>query len=239
MYKSLLNLQNLTCFFYSTTPKILFKDLKKFLKNRIYVGHMPTKQHEKHPLLGAHGLCQDGQTLLLHFYQVQFILHGITGNDDHTNNNNKYTQLHQTLNKSGSELKQVKPTEKEKLDRNCFYIVHILQYYVLNCATNNVANTKKMPSGIYKTDCQVNTKDNSKFDVGRINSIFRGESIVYYALFHYPLFIICHPLTLILLVSPHSHHVNIWNTPYLITHVSTYAGTLQLPTTTSSIRKHP
>ena len=115
---------------------------------------MPTKQHEKHPLLGAHGLCQDGQTLLLHFNQVPFILHGITGNDDHTNN--KYKQLQQALNKSGSALKQAKPTEEEKLDRNCFYTVHILQYYALNCATNNVANTKNMPSGIYKTDCQVN-----------------------------------------------------------------------------------
>ena len=59
------------------------------------------------------------------------------------------------------------------------------------------------------------------------------------SLFHYPLFIICHPLTLILLVSPHSHQVSIWNTPYLITHVSTYAGTLQLPATTSSRCKYP
>ena len=108
--------------------------------------------------------------------QVPFILHGITGNDDHTNN--KYKQLQQALNKSGSALKQAKPTEEEKLDRNCFYTVHILQYYALYCATNTVANTKNMPSGIYKTDCQVNTKDNSKFDVERINAIFSGESIV-------------------------------------------------------------
>ena len=164
---------------------------------------MPTKQHEKHPLLGAHGLCQDDQTLLLHFNQVPFILHGITGNDDHTNN--KYKQLQQALNKSGAELKQAKPTEEEKLDRNYFYTVHILQYYALNCATNNFANTKNLPTGIYKTDCQVNTKDNSKFDVVMVNSIFRGESIVYYT-FIIPLSTIHHlPST----------HVNVFDfTPF-------------------------
>ena len=118
MYKSLLNTQNLTCFLFPQPQKILFTDLKKCLSNRIYVGHMPMKQYEKHPLLGAHGLCQDGQMLLLHFNPVPFILHGITGNDDHTNN--RYKQLQQALNKSGSESKQLKPTEEDKLDRNCF-----------------------------------------------------------------------------------------------------------------------
>ena len=137
---------------------------------------MPTKQHEKHPLLGEHGLCHHGTaTLLLHFNQLPFILHGVTGNDDRTRN--KYQKIMQELNRIGAKLKQAKPTDKEKMDRNCFIIVHILQYHALNCATNNVANTKNMPTCYYKTDCQINLKDKSKFDVGRINSIFRGECI--------------------------------------------------------------
>ena len=79
------------------------------------------------------------------------------------------------MNKSGAKLKHDKSMEKEKIDRNSFYIVHILQYYALNCATDNVTNTKNMPIGVYKTDCQINLKDESKFDVRRIESIFRGE----------------------------------------------------------------
>ena len=92
------------------------------MKKFIYVGYMHTKQHEKHLLLGARGLWQDSQMLLLHFNQLSFLLNGITGNDDHTNN--KFKQLQQELNKSGAELEQEKPTEKENFDRNCFYIVH-------------------------------------------------------------------------------------------------------------------
>ena len=90
---------------------------------------MPTKQHEKHPLLGAHVLCQDGQMLLLHFNQLPFILHGITGNDDHTNN--KYKKLHQKMNKSGAKLKHAKPIGEI---RSCKNIAHSFIHFMGNPA---------------------------------------------------------------------------------------------------------
>ena len=63
------------------------------------------------------------------------------------------------------------------MERNCFFFLHVLQYYALNCATNNVVNTKNMSTGCYKIDCQINKKDKSKFDIGRINFVFEGEFI--------------------------------------------------------------
>jgi len=142
------------------------------------VENSSSKIHEKHPLLGTHSSCHDGEALLCHLNQISFLLLGVTASDDQTKE--KFDNIVCKLDRSGDKLKQDKPTDNAKLQRNCFLILHYLQFFALDSATNNVANTNNMPASHNKLDCQFTKKHKVKFDVERINAIFKGE----YPFFH-------------------------------------------------------